>query len=101
VRYYFGAASETINNYFYDLDEFFHNACGEKHVYNIYDTEMYSAQVWTAGNLKKQIATLDKAIAEIEASNDSEELKKIYIDHVRLVKTSPLSILLVNYLKRK
>ena len=96
VYYYFGAASETINNYLYGLDEFFHGLA-DRLAYGIYETEMYSAQIWTASNLKKQIATLDKAIAEIEASDDSEELKKIFIDHVRLMKTSPLSILLLNY----
>ena len=96
VHYYFGAASEIINNYLYDLDEFFHSLAGTL-AYGIYEKEMYSAQVWSASNLKKQIATLDKAIAEIEASNESEELKKVFIDHVRLMKTSPLSILLLNY----
>ena len=98
VKYYFGAGSETINAYLYDLDEFFyslHDMDGMS--YGIYETKMYSAEVWSSSNLRKQIATLDKAIAEIEASDESEELKKIYVDHVRLMKTSPLSILLLNY----
>ena len=96
VYYYFGAAAETINNYLYDLDEFFYSL-HDVLSYDIYESKMYSAEIWTASNLRKQIDTLDKAIEEIKASDASDELKELYIDHVRLMKTSPLSLLLINY----
>ncbi len=98
VYYYFGPARDIMNAYFYDLDEFFyslHDMPGMS--FGIYETKMYSAEVWSASNLQKQLATLDRAIAVVEASNESEELKAAYIDHIKLVKTSPLSILLLNY----
>ena len=98
VYYYFGPAQNIMNAYLYDLDEFFYSLHDKDGLsYGIYDKNMYSVSVWSASNLRKQIATLDKAIEAIENSNESEELKKIFIDHVRLVKTSPLSILLLNY----
>ena len=91
-----GTDAETINNYLYDLDEFFYSLHDELS-YGIYEAKMYSAEIWTASNLRKQIDTLDKAIAEIQASNEKDELKQLFIDHVRLMKTSPLSLLLINY----
>jgi hypothetical protein len=98
VHYYFGAGSETINEYLYDMDEFFYSTRNiEGMSFGIYEKKMYSYDVYSASNLKQQLATLDKAIAEIEASDEEEELKKLFIDHVRLLKSSPLSILLVNY----
>lgn len=98
VHYYFGPAEEEINTFLTELDEFFITIPEFVDVtFTLYEEKLDSYEVWDSAQLWKYVAQLDKAIKTIESSEISQSLKAIYIDHVKLLKTTPLCLLLINY----
>lgn len=99
VKYYYG---ETVYDdmiaFLTDCDEFGATIPSIEGVsYMVFDLDIATSKVWSSQQLRKQISALDEMIEKTQNSDSSDELKNIYINHIKLIKTTPLCLLLLNY----
>lgn len=96
LQLFFGEAAYPFVKMLIDDVEEFYAEKMEQGI-SIYDTNIFSYQVWSAPQLKKHLSWLNSAIDAINKQNIDTEIAQQYITHVEMVKTSPLCMLLTNY----
>lgn len=96
IRLYFGdEAYPYLDKLMTDVDEYF--ATQMNSGISVFDTDIFSYKYWSAPQLRKHLSWLNEAKQEVNESEADSEQKNIYIEHIDMVRLTPLCMILLNY----